>query len=162
MQTRLRRLAGFSYTGPWRYSLTSCASSLRPLFRDSDLVVVCRDQILRASAECGFDVIAYCFMPTHVHLLAHGASKDARLTDFMRHAKQLSGYHGRHLAGGPVWQSGYYERVLRELEDSRTVAAYIVNNPVRARLVDDAREYPFTGSGVCDRHQLFEYVLDRG
>ncbi len=161
MPTRLRRLPAFSYSGPWRYSLTFCAFGQRALFRNRGLVAVCRDQILRAAAESAFDVIAYCFMPTHVHLLAHGVSQQARLPHFMKHAKQLSGYHGRHLAGCPVWQPGYFERVLREEEDSRVVAAYILNNPVRAGVVKDAREYPFSGSGVCDPQQLAEYVLDR-
>ena len=35
---------------------------------------------------------------------------------------------------------------------------YIIENPVRAGLVADAREYPFWGSQVYTREQLLEYI----
>jgi REP element-mobilizing transposase RayT len=43
---------------------------------------------------------------------------------------------------GPVWQAAYYDRALRSDEDLRTVARYIVTNPVRARLVNRPGDYP--------------------
>ncbi len=49
-------------------------------------------------------VLAYCFMPDHLHLLL--ASKgESRLTDFMRAFKHRSGYHCKKLLAwdGPFW-----------------------------------------------------------
>jgi REP element-mobilizing transposase RayT len=40
-------------------------------------VEVVREQILRASREERFALIAYCFMPDHLHLLVHGQAEDA-------------------------------------------------------------------------------------
>lgn len=45
-----------------------------------------------------------------------------------------------------LWQDGYYERVLRRDEDSPAVIDYILNNPVRAGLVDDPLAFPFSWS----------------
>jgi len=45
---------------------------------------------------------------------------------------------------GPCWQGGFYDHALRKEEDIRTVAEYIVNNPVRANLVGNWVDYPFS------------------
>lgn len=44
---------------------------------------------------------------------------------------------------GPCWQRGFYDHALRKEEDIRTSAEYIVNNPVRAGLVENWVDYPF-------------------
>ena len=63
---------------------------------------------------------------------------------FRRLARQRAAYHARHAVVGPLWQGGYYERVLRREEKTETVVRYILDNPVRAGLVDRAEEYPYS------------------
>ncbi|MFK5927062.1 MAG: hypothetical protein QM483_10570 [Desulfuromusa sp.] len=41
----------------------------------------------------------------------------------------------------PIWQKGYHDHALRDDEDLRQVARYIVANPVRAGLVVRAIDY---------------------
>lgn len=95
-------------------------------------------------ARYGFSLHAYCFMPDHLHLLVSGQD-DSSLTDFVRHFKQLSGHRFKREHGAPLWQISYYDHVLRRDEDLLTVARYIWDNPVRAGLVQDRSEYPFSG-----------------
>lgn len=85
----------------------------------------------------------------------------AQLPAFAQRAKQLSGYYGLQQAGAPIWQAGYFEHVLREDEDTRRVAGYILANPVRAGLVANPEDYPFSGSAVCSLTELLDYVADR-
>jgi putative transposase len=141
--------------------LTFCTFDRQRLFVDAAIVETVRSQILRAGELSGFDVFAYCFMPDHVHLLAGGSLGPARLADFAQRAKQLSGFYGRRRLGGPVWQAGYFERVLREADDTRSVVEHILANPVRAGLVIHPEDYPFSGSGVCSLAELLEYVSER-
>ena len=108
------------------------------------LVDVCRREILRAATDCGVAVLAYCFMPDHAHLLVHLPAA-APISNFVKRAKQLSGFHGKQLTGSTIWQTGYYERTLRESEETRNVVAYILQNPVRAGLVERPEDYPFSG-----------------
>ena len=61
-----------------------------------------------------------------------------------------------HGGGGPLWQDGYYERVLRRDEDIKEVARYIFENPVRAGLVQSPTEYPYLGSEVWTLAELFD------
>lgn len=42
---------------------------------------------------------------------------------------------------GQLWQAGYHDRALRREEDLRSVARYVVANPVRAGLVSRVGEY---------------------
>jgi putative transposase len=121
-------------------------------------VEVVREQILRASREERFAVIAYCFMPDHLHLLVHGQAEDADLKRFISVAKQRSGYDYAQKPGARLWQRYGYERVLRESEPTSVVARYILENPVRARLVGSVEDYPFVGSFECTRQELIEYV----
>ena len=62
-------LKGFSYVGLHRYSLTFCTDGRRRLFTDAAAVDLVVQQLLRAANEQKFAVIAYCFMPDHLHLL---------------------------------------------------------------------------------------------
>jgi REP element-mobilizing transposase RayT len=152
---------GFAYTGPNRYSLTVRACERRRLFDNRELAGCVRTQILRAAPTSGYAVVVYCIMPTHVHLLVEGRPGRSLLSDFVKRAKQYAGFYGRRIIGAPVWQTGYLGRVLRDTEDTRTVVAYILDNPVRHRLVGSARDYPLSGSGVCGKTELMDLVRDR-
>ncbi len=146
--SRPRRLDAFSYLGPYRYFLTCCCRLRRRSFEISATVDETVDCFLIAAASEGFAVLAYCLMPDHAHWLVEGTTDAADFRQFVKMAKQRSGaaFAARHRAA--LWQEGYYERVLRNEESSRDVARYIVENPVRAGIVANARAYPSVGSGV--------------
>lgn len=44
------------------------------------------------------------------------------------------------------FQKGFYDHIVRDGEDWRHQATYIALNPVRAGLVENLFDYPFTGS----------------
>jgi REP element-mobilizing transposase RayT len=75
-------LRNFEYTGPNRYFLTFCTWERVRHFTNVDHVALVCEQFQRASREQDFAVIAYCFMPDHVHLLVDGDREDADLKRF--------------------------------------------------------------------------------
>lgn len=158
---RSSQAPGFSYTGPHRYSVTVRAHERRPLFDHRELAGCVRMQILRAASTAGYAVVVYCIMPTHVHLLVEGGAGRSPLTEFVKRAKQYAGFYGKRIIHAPVWQTGYLARMLRESEDTRSVVAYILDNPVRRGLSASPREYPLSGSGVYDTAELLDLVQDR-
>jgi putative transposase len=93
-----------------------------------------------------FAVLAYCFMPDHVHLVIEGLTDTADLARFAKMAKQRAGAAFAMATGGPLWQEGYYEHVLRADEDVKRVIRYVLANPVRGELVASPEEYPYLGS----------------
>jgi REP element-mobilizing transposase RayT len=42
---------------------------------------------------------------------------------------------------GQVWLNEYYDRVIRDEEDYLGKMSYIINNPVKARLVERPEDY---------------------
>jgi REP-associated tyrosine transposase len=157
-ENRLRRLPDFDYKGFHQYSLTFSSFERRPLFEDHELVETVKMHFLNAAAACDFEITAYCFMPDHLHTLVKALSQTASLPKFVKRAKQMSGYHGKQVTGRRIWQTGYYERVLREAEDPRQVIAYILENLVRRGLVSSPGEYAASGSGVYTMAELLESV----
>jgi putative transposase len=97
------------------------------------------------AAGHGFEVLAYCFMPNHVHLLVVGLIETSRLQPFVQQFKQITGFAFKQEHGAPLWHRSYHDRVLRRDEDLPAVAAYIWGNPVRAGLVESVEEYPYSG-----------------
>ncbi len=87
--------------------------------------------------------LAFVAMPDHVHWLVQlqGA---ATLEELMRKLKGRSARRINQLTktGGPLWQAGYYDHALRADEDLLTVGAYLIQNPLRAGLVQDLDDYP--------------------
>lgn len=98
-----------------------------------------------ASASCfNWVVQAYCLMSNHYHLLVQ--TPDANLAAGMRH---LNGVYTqlvnrRHARVGHVFQ-GRYKAVLVDREAHLLeVARYVVLNPVRAAMVSNAAEWPWS------------------
>ena len=93
---------------------------------------------------------AYCVMPDHVHLLI-SASDTKGITAFIREIKSLSTKTAwQHGYSGIIWQRSFYDHFLRKDEDCRIVANYIVHNPVRKHIVEDWKDYHFSGSLIYE------------
>jgi REP element-mobilizing transposase RayT len=100
---------------------------------------------LRRTAEReGWRVHAYCLMNNHIHLVVE--TPEQTLGSGMR--RLLGGYaagfnrrHGRygHLFGGP-----YSASLVNTDAYAIQVCAYVVLNPVRAGLVNDAADWPWS------------------
>jgi putative transposase len=150
------RLDHAHYIGLARYFLTICTRSRRPLFQNPHVAELARDQLLRGGEEEHFAVLAYCFMPDHVHLLAEAQAHTSDLLRFARTWKQRSAVCVRAAMDADLWQDGFYDHVLRREEDSLAIAAYIVANPVRAGLVKSVTEYSYSGSSLYSLHELAE------
>jgi len=138
------RLKCFKYRGQYAYSITICAHNDTPIFDDEQVVKLVLESLYSVCSKEQFRVLAYCFMPNHLHLLLAGEGKND-LVKNMKAFKQISSYRFRKSHGTPLWQRGYYEHILRKEEDLKIVADYIWGNPVRGGLVESIDDYPFSG-----------------
>jgi putative transposase len=155
-----RRLPGFAYLGKYRYSLRFCTDKRAPVFVRDEPVTLVLSQFLRAALEAHVAVIAYCFMPDHVHLLTEGTEERADCRRFIVRGKQYSAFCYARQFGGRLWQRYSFDRVLRGDEATLVVARYILANPVRAGLVGRVEEYPYVGSTVYSLRELLDGVQD--
>ena len=155
---RAPRLRYFDYLGVHRYSVTICVERRDHVFVNEARVGPVRAQLARTSTKESVAVIAYCFMPDHLHLLLEGLSDAADFRNFMRLFKQGSSYHWKQRHRRKLWQRSYFDHVLRDDEDTITVARYILGNPVRAGIVSSPEDYPFLGSMTMDLRNLLYSV----
>ena len=93
---------------------------------------------------------AFVVMPNHVHCLAvYKNSGDKRsLTETLGFLKSFIGREGNQLLGrsGKMWSDENFDHWCRTPEKVESVIRYIVNNPVKAHLVDIAEDWPWTKS----------------
>ena len=137
------RLHSFAYQGSYAYHLILNARGGVPRFEGGGLVAFCLDRLAVSASRYAFEVVAYCFMPDHLHLLVVGGD-DAPLVRFVQHFKQAT---GRRHPG--LWQRSYYDHILRREEALEDVARYIWANPVRAGMVENVLAHPYSGPRVA-------------
>jgi putative transposase len=153
----LPRLDPEKYRGHVHVHFTSSTHRRRKLFtsekRVNPLVEMLRKRLAEGFCEC----VVYVFMPDHVHMLLHGATDDSDLLECHNGWKGESGKRlCSELGIGTAWQHRPYDRILRshqyERGALRDVIRYILENPVRAGIVDKWEDYLFLGSliGPCD------------
>jgi putative transposase len=154
------RLKTFDYLGFYRYFLTICTDDRVPIFIDDRSVDLVLMHLSRTADDQRFSVMAYCFMPDHVHLLVEGIHPAADFREFVRIFKQRSSFAWKQMTGTALWQRSYFEHVLRDDEDTIGVAKYILENPVRGNLVERPEDYPFLGSMTMEvRHLLYSVQI---
>jgi REP-associated tyrosine transposase len=139
---RRPRLAPDLYVGLRRYFLTFCSAQRQALFVERDVVDLLLLQMVRSGEQHEMGIIAYCFMPDHVHLLVEARCESADAIAFVHQAKQRSGYAVARAYRRKLWPPSFYDRILRDDEATLSVARYILENPVRAGLVNSPDEYP--------------------
>jgi putative transposase len=158
---RPRRLDGFEYTGRNVYFLTACTFDRVPWFSDDACARDAIAQLLRTSTDYGFEMIAYCFMPDHLHALGAGTRADSDFQRFAAMFKQRSAFDHLAKREGRLWQEGYQEHVVLTDENIDSIAAYIVASPLRAGLCDALGQYPHLGSSRYTVEQLKEAIQMR-
>ena len=149
-QRKPNRLLPESYLGFGEYFLTLCTDSRKTLFERRELVEVLLGVLREACSAHRFTIVAYCFMPDHLHLLVQAGAKECDLPLFVKTFKGRAAAAGRLLGIRRLWQKGYYDHVIRNLESGNEIAWYIFLNPVRAGLAGSVWEWPHSGSFVFD------------
>jgi len=79
---------------------------------------------------------AFVVMPDHLHWLVQ--LKEDRLDSLMGRVKSISSRQIPKLS----WQPGYHDHALRQEDDLRRMARYIIRNPLRAGLAESVGDYP--------------------
>jgi REP element-mobilizing transposase RayT len=113
----------------------------------------CLDLLGETAMGAGFELLAYCLMPDHLHLLAQGKEDFSHLVTFLQRFKRRTGYHFKRESGAQLWQDSYYDRVIRTDEDLELVAAYIFNNPMLDGLCGEPKDYSLSGGAYFDAWQ---------
>ncbi len=88
---------------------------------------------------------AYVVMPDHLHLILKPI-QGCPLAEIMKTIKGGAAYelNKRLERKGKFWQTENFDHLIRNAQDLREKWDYIMENPVRARLVKEAEDCPFS------------------
>lgn len=95
---------------------------------------------------------AYCVMSNHVHVLLmplsdnKASARPYSLQKIFHAIKRLSAMECNRLLqrAGAFWEEESFDHYCRDHEEWIRILLYILNNPVKAGVVSDWRDYPFT------------------
>ena len=87
-------------------------------------------------------------MPDHVHFFCRSVHSTISLSGFIGKWKQWTSKRIIQLLDvkAPFWQEGFFDHVLRSDESYGTKWQYVMNNPVRAGLVQNAEKWMYQGN----------------
>ena len=154
------RLAPRNYVGYGIYFVTLCTHDRIPHFADTSLGHVALGHLISLSARHSFLLHAFCLMSDHLHFLAEGNSPQSNLLPLVTAFKQRTAFAHKNRAAGPLWQSKFYDHILRAPDELESVACYIWANPVRKGLCEDATVYPLSGSRTLNWKKLCAHWED--
>ena len=89
----------------------------------------------------------YVLLPDHVHLFVRGRL-DFKLSQWVGGLKRALAVALRAETGAPIWQPGFFDRLLRSDESYSAKWEYVRQNPVRHGLVARAEDWPYQGEFV--------------
>ncbi len=93
-----------------------------------------------------FNLFCYCIMPNHVHFVAQLSDDLQPFNSIMKSIKNYSARQINKLLNlqGHFWQREYYDHVVRDGKEFERIISYVLENPVKAGLVDDWQQWPYT------------------
>jgi REP element-mobilizing transposase RayT len=141
-----------------------------PILSNPPLAALVRDALLFHAGQ-KYDLLAWCIMPNHVHLLLKPLPKGTPPSRRLESGEDTAGtvailpaaFHSlaeilhslksytAHQAGklglvsGSLWEREYFDRWTRNDEAVEYYRQYIRNNPLKAGLVPTPTEYPWLG-----------------
>jgi REP element-mobilizing transposase RayT len=96
-----------------------------------------------------FEFLSYVIMHNHFHFFIRTVEDGATISRIMQFIKAQYARRYNKLMGrsGPFWNERFGDAIIEESKDPQTVFnymnCYIINNPVRAAYVADARSYKY-------------------
>lgn len=131
-------------------SVTAAVQNRKTIFSDTDLAGATVEVLRSHSSKTNVTIYGYCIMPDHVHLVLSPSATCSIIT-FVGQFKNLSQRAAWNRGvQGSFWQKSFWDHFLRAEEQVERVVEYVLNNPVRGGLVENWKEYPFSGSFVID------------
>lgn len=136
------------------FFITICTAGKRPYFSNHDICELILSELHYRRAKKEIKLFCYCIMPDHIHMLISleknytekiGAFGERTLQNWVSAFKRHASGIGRRLHNiNPFWQTNFYDHIVRSDESLLEICQYILNNPVRKRMVPTWEEYSYS------------------
>ena len=119
----------------------------------SPRVAECVEEAMRFHHGERYELLAWCVMPNHVHVLVHVC--DWPLAKMLQNWKSISAIAANKVLkrSGAFWQREYWDTFMRSEEQEKTAVRYIESNPVKAKLCRASEDWPFSSARFRDEYR---------
>lgn len=139
---RMARIVAVGYP----HHITQRGNNKQDVFFDSSDYTHYLKWLEEFTGKYKLSILAYCLMPSHVHLIAIPWILNSLSKVFNTCHMLYSQYLNRkRLSGGHLWQARFYSCVLSEAHLYAAIR-YVENNPVRAKLVKKAEDWEWSSA----------------
>jgi len=129
------------------YFVTANAFASEPIFQSERMANLLVETMLDYRSQGKYLLHEFVIMPTHLHILfttATGVTLERAIQfikgGFSHRAGKRLGMHGE------IWQRGYVDHRIRDVNDFAQHKQYIHQNPVKANLAETAEIYAFSSA----------------
>jgi putative transposase len=116
----------------------------------------------QASELWGWRVHAWCLMGTHYHLVVEAKREQMSYAVHRLNGLYAQRFNRRHERRGHLYEGRFSSWFIHDEEHLRATIGYVLENPVRAGLCADVRDWLWSGSHVEQAADLAIAALSRG
>lgn len=113
--------------------------------------------------QCGYEVYAFCLMSNHIHILLKEGIEDLGMFFRRIGASYVYWYNWKYNRTGHLFQDRYKSEVVEDDKYFLTVLRYIHQNPIKAGIKKDIKNYPWSSykeyigsEWLCDTNYALE------
>ena len=126
------------------FFITSVTAQRRAIFRHDATATLFVETLMHYRSQGKYLLHEFVTMPDHFHALIT-PSEEIALEKAVQFIK--GGFSHQLHSRLQVWQAGFTNQRIHDLEDFEQYQSYIRMNPVRARLVEAAEAYSYSSAG---------------
>jgi len=126
-----------------------------------------KDILKKYKEKYKFRLYHYALMRNHVHLVLETTDKGGRLPDIMKgiNLSYTQYYKHKHRHIGHFWQDRYKSIIISKDDYLLTCGSYVELNPVRAKIVEDPKDYKWSSYNayaygkkdiIVDEHPIYK------
>ena len=138
------RLRTFDYSSHTHF-VTIVTKDRRKFFNDDRVTESTIDVLLSLRIKYKFNLYSYCLMPDHFHGLIGIGESEMKLGEIVGYFKSLSTREFWKHHDGKLWQRQFFDHVIRNEQDFFETIEYIRLNPLEAKLVENWKDWKWTG-----------------
>ena len=128
------------------YFVTTATHRRTPIFADTTNAELLMNVLYETRERYSFLILSFVLMPDHFHaVLARQGDTISQVMRFIKGTYART-HNERSRTVGPVWQTRFYERVVRDEDALRSIIQYVEWNPLRAGLARSPDECPFSSA----------------
>jgi len=159
---RTARIAPKEYV----YHILTRGNNRQDIFKDERDYRKYLDLLLRYKERYKFKLYHYVLMRNHVHLVLELTNRGGTLAEIMKgiNLSYAQYYKGRYRHTGHFWQDRYKSIIISKDDYLLACGSYVELNPVRAKVVEDPKEYKWSSynayaygkkDGVVDDNPIY-------